>query len=170
MKTSTPLFLLALALPFVANAVESPRIKKNPRVTVFTKYFERYDTDHDGLISGAEFEGSVGATHIPVLTEWRYFFMTDFINGVTISAAPAPEGITLETYIKYAGGLRVPKPNLTQLFDLADADLTGDLDIHEYIRTRKTGTPNGKIVKSFNKIDKDDDGVISPDEFGINEE
>jgi hypothetical protein len=164
MKTSLPILMLALAAPLIAG--EAPP-KKNPRTVVFTQYFNLYDTDDDGVISWEEFQGTIGASDIPVLTEWRFLYMADFIKTATRSTLP--EGIFIEEYIRYAGGLRVPKPTKAQRFSIADVNNDGFLNIDEYRLTRKTAAAtNGSIGKSFNKIDKNDDDLISPQEFGLN--
>ncbi len=163
MKLSIPILLLALAAPLMAGD-SSP--KKNSRTVVFTGYFNLYDTNDDGVISWEEFQGSVGASDIPVLTEWRFLYMADFIK--TASRAKIPNGIFVDTYIRYAGGLKVPKPTKVQRFNLADDNDDGFLSISEYRNTRKTAAAtDGSIGKSFDKIDKNRDGKISRQEYGI---
>lgn len=166
MKLSIPILLLALAAPLMAG--DSPH-RHNSRTVVFTGYFNLYDTNDDGVISWEEFQGTVGASDIPVLTEWRFLYMADFIKTASIrSTAKIPEGIFLDTYIRYAGGLRVPKPTKIQRFNLADDNDDGFLSISEYRSTRKTAAAtDGSIGKSFDKIDKNRDGKISPQEYGI---
>lgn len=165
MKTSIPILLLALAAPLVAGD-EAPR-KKNARTVVFTQHFNNYDTDDDGVISWEEFQGSIGASDIPVLTEWRFLYMADFFKTATRSKSEG--GIFLDAYIRYAGGLRVPKPSKLDRFELADLNNDNFLNEDEYRLTRKTAAAtDGSIGKSFNKIDKNDDNLISMQEFGIN--
>ena len=166
MKLSIPILLLALAAPLMAGD-SGP--KKNSRTAVFTLYFRNADLNSDGVIDWEEFQGTVGASDIPVLTEWRFLYMADFIKTAVVrSKAEIPEGIFLDTYIRYAGGLRVPKPSKIQRFNLADDNDDGFLNIDEYRQTRRTAAAtDGSIGKSFNKIDKNRDGKISPQEFGI---
>ena len=164
MKLSIPILMLAFAAPLMAGDIAP--LKKNPRTVVFTQYFNLYDTDDDGIISWEEFQGTVGASDIPVLTEWRFLYMSEFLKTATRSSKG---GIFLQEYVRYAGGLRVPKPSKGQRFNLADVNNDGFLNIDEYRRTRKTAAAtDGSIGKSFNKIDKNNDELISPQEFGLN--
>lgn len=170
MKATIVSLLVALSAPLMAGGLPALNYKK-ARTVVFLNYFRTYDTNGDSLISQSEFQGSVGASDVPVLTEYRYLYMADFISDSSAIAPSGlikgPLGITLESYVRYAGGLRVPNASKWEIFDLADDDNDGFLDPEEYAQTRSSALPNGAIIKRFNKLDKDDSGSISPAEFGL---
>jgi len=171
MKTPiTAILLLAMTAPLMAGEAPPPR-KKNPRTVVFTQYFRQYDTDLDELLSEEEFQGTVGAGDVPVLTKYRFLFLADFPKvevGQAAAGAVIEGGITVEKYIRYAGGLRVPNPNRAIRFELADEDEDGFLDFSEYALTRNAlAAKPGTLAKSFDKLDKNDDEQISPAEFKV---
>jgi hypothetical protein len=171
MKTTIVSLLVALSAPLMASGTPPLNFKK-PRTVVFLNFFTQYDVNGDQVISEAEFQGTVGASDVPVVTEYRFLYMTDGL--ITDAIAPTgiikvPLGIDLVTYVRYAGGLRVPKPSKWTLFELADDDNDGFLDPEEYALTRNAvAATNGSLGKSFNKLDKNDDGLISPTEYGLN--
>ena len=167
MKTTIAILLLALSSPLMAGGfVIRPH---SPRTVVFSQYFDLYDTDGDGILSFAEFQGSIGASDIPVVTEFRFIFMADFLKSAAESESSPVEGLFINRYIRYAGGLKVPKPNKFIRFDLADDNNDGFLSMAEYAQTRNAAAAtDGSLGKSFNKLDKNDDNQISPAEFGIN--
>jgi hypothetical protein len=172
MKTATILCLLALAAPLVAGEKTK---KNNPRTPVFTAYFEAADTDGDGYLSAAEFDGTVGAGKTVALTRYRFNFMA---RGFWLAQVRGFEEdgdviaikgeIPLSTYIRYAGGLRVPAPQRYDIFAFADFDRDGFLDLSEFAATRNTASAtNGNVAKAFGKMDKNDDDQISREEFGV---
>jgi hypothetical protein len=170
MKATIVSLLVALSAPLMAGDAPALNFKK-ARTVVFLNYFNAYDVNGDEVISETEFQGTVGASNVPVITEYRFLFMADAIVD-TAAIAPSgiikgPLGIDLETYVRYAGGLRVPKPSKWTLFELADDDNDGFLDPEEYALTRNVATPFGALAKSFNKLDKNDDNLISPSEYGL---
>jgi len=171
MKTTTILCLLALAAPVLAGEITK---KNNPRIPVFTGYFEAADKDKDGYLSEAEFNGTVGAGKSVALTRYRFSFMA---RGIWFAQTRGLEGdgevisikgeIPLSIYIRYAGGLRVPAPQRSQIFAYADLDRDNFLDLSEFADTRNTASAtSGNVARAFGKMDKNDDDQISRVEFG----
>lgn len=166
MKTKIILCLLALAAPVLA--AEKSK-KNNPRVPVFTGYFEAADIDRSDSLSEAEFNGTVGAGKTVALTRYRFNFLA---RGLFLLQARGLEGtkgeIRLSEYIRYAGGLRVPAPRHGEIFFFADLDRDGFLDLSEFAATRNTASAtNGNVARAFGRTDKNDDDQISPLEFGV---
>jgi hypothetical protein len=168
MKSTIAILLLALSSSAMAG-LSYPR-PKSPRTVVFTQYFYHYDTNGDNLLSFAEFQGSVGVSDVPVVTEYRFLFMGTSIQSGAEAEGSLPKAIFLHNYIRFAGGLKVPRPARYFHFHLADDNSDGFLSRAEYAQTRNAAAAtNGSLGKSFNKLDKDDDNQISMSEFGIDD-
>jgi hypothetical protein len=166
MKSVIAILLAALSSPAMAGLFE-PR-PTSPRRVVFSQYFYQYDTNGDNLLSFAEFQGSVGASDVPVVTEYRFLVMGTSIQFGAEAEGSLPKAIFLHHYIRFAGGLKVPRPARYFRFDLADDNRDGFLSPAEYAQTRNAAAAtNGSLGKSFKKLDKDGDNQISMSEFGI---
>lgn len=168
MKTIIVSLLVALSAPLMAG--DSPILNfKKARPVVFRNLFDTYDKNGDELIDWAEFQGTVGTSNVTVITEWRFLYMADGFIKTGLVVVPSGSkggelGIDLETYVRFAGGLRVPAPTRFDIFELADKNSDNFLDPAEYASTRKG---SGNFTKGFNKLDKDDDSLISRAEFGL---
>ncbi|QJE97003.1 EF-hand domain-containing protein [Luteolibacter luteus] len=166
MKAIIVSLLVALSAPLMAADVPTLNPKK-PRTVVFLNYFRLYDTNGDSFLSEAEFQGTLGSSSIPAITKYRFLFMAD-AGPIAPSGIEGPIGIGVESYIRFAGGLRVPKVSKATIFELADEDNDNFLDPSEYALTRNSDIPAGALGKPFNRLDRDDDNLISRSEFGLN--
>ena len=58
-------------------------------------------------------------------------------------------------------------PNRFERFLYADDDQDGFLDPEEFVATRVApSAARGNVAQAFNKLDKNDDSLISPSEWG----
>lgn len=154
-------------------ALSSPAIagerKISPaKIQVFTEFFNEANTDENNYLDFEEFSNSYGASTRPVITEIRFDELASFINVATVRGIVVPErGIFLDDFIAANGG-RAIKPSKTEIFFAADDNDSGGLDIEEFAATRVYPPSNpASIFKAFDKIDKNDDAIISPTEWGI---
>jgi len=65
------------------------------------------------------------------------------------------------------GGKEGRKPNRVQAFALADLDDDGFLDASEFALTMAQSKPWRKVLRDFGRKDRNDDSLLSPQEFGI---
>lgn len=164
-------FLLALALvAFAGNATAVERKFSAAKIQTFTKLFNEADLDGNDYLDFEEFSNSYGASPRPVITEIRFDEMASIVNTSSargIIVVPTERGIILEDFIAANGG-RAIKPSQEDIFWAADDNESGGLDIDEFAATRVYPPSNpASIFKAFDKIDKNDDGIISPAEWGI---
>ena len=170
MMKSTPillgLVLVALGSNAVAGEAKPPSAAK---VQVFTKLFNEANTDNNDYLDEEEFANSHAASPRPVITEIRFDELASFVNKPSARGIifDPQRGVYLEEFIESNGG-RAIKPSKEEIFWAADDNDSGGLDIDEFAVTRvyPPSNPNSTF-KAFDKIDKDDNGVISPTEWGI---
>jgi hypothetical protein len=167
---STPILLgLALLAATAAPAFAGDRPIPRAKVQVFTKLFNEANTDDNNYLDFEEFSNSYGASPRPVITEIRFDELASFINVKTargIIAVPG-RGIYLSDFIAANGG-RAIKPSKEEIFWAADDNESNGLDLGEFGATRVYPPTNpASTFKAFDKLDKNDDEVISPAEWGI---
>lgn len=161
------LFLgLGLALLPASAFAQGPVKKKSAREAVFTRLFNEANTDGNDYLDEAEFARSFGASPRPVVTEYR--FATLSIEVVSTRGAQlVVRGIFLDDFIEAKGG-RSLNPTREDIFLLADDNSDGFIDWFEYPATRIQKTAvRGSIFDSFDKLDKNDDALITPEEWGF---
>lgn len=175
MKCIPFLVALALALP-VSAEIEGEvhvgysavfAVKKNSaRQSVFTRLFNEANTDGNEYLDAAEFSRSYGASPRPVVTEYRFQALSTLIV-VDPKSETTVRGILIEDFIAANGGRKL-NPGKADIFLLADDNADGFIDWFEYPVTRIQKTAvRGSIFDSFDKLDRDDDGLITPEEWGI---
>jgi hypothetical protein len=161
-----PIILTILALAAPAFAQGPPAVKKgSPRTAVFTKLFNEADTNGNGYLDFEEFAGSYGASPRPVVTEYRFFQMAFY--RMSERGLEEKGEIELSTFIANRGG-RAINPSRSAIFFYADYDRSFSLTPDEFLATRVTPPSTiGSSQKAFKKLDKDDDGEISAEEWGL---
>lgn len=168
---ATPIFLGLALLAFAGNAAaaDAPKISA-AKVRVFTDLFNEADVDGDGILSYEEFSKSHGASNRPAITQIRFEVLASFIKVLSVRgvAVPPPErGILLNEFIQANGGRKI-KPTRSEIFWAADDDDSGGLNLDEFVDTRVVPVSNyNTVFNAFNGIDKNDDAIISPAEWGI---
>lgn len=165
------ILLLGLGVVALSSPAVAGERKISPaKVQVFTKLFNEANTDpnNPGYLTFAEFSNSYGASTRPVITEIRFDELASFINVDTVRGIAEPvRGIFLEDFI-FANGGRAIKPSQSEIFWAADDDESEGLDIDEFAATRVYPPSNpASTFKAFDKIDRDDNGIITPAEWGI---
>jgi len=162
MKYSIILTIAALALP--ALAAEGPG-KRSPRTVVFTELFNEADVDDSGFLDFEEFSNSYGASPRPVVTEFRFERMA--FGGLENRGVLISRGISLSTFIANRGG-RAINPSRNATFFYADDNRDGFLSPGEFLATRVIPPSTlGSSQKAFDKLDDNEDGLISAAEWGI---
>ncbi len=139
--------LVLLSLWVVARA-NSPR-------GILDNKFDRADVNHDNLLSMQEFLSTQsGSTRY---TDARFSFQLADENH--------DDRLSLIEFLESRGGKDGGKPDRRQTFDLADLDDDGALDPDEFALTEPNGRSWSKVWKKFGRLDKNDDAVISRDEW-----
>jgi hypothetical protein len=166
MKAITLLAFALIGAPAFA-VPEAPSKKKSSKAVVFTNLFNEADANGDGVLNEAEFGRSYGASDTPVVTEFRFETMAYGPLTLLRTNRGRPVGrVYLDEFIRQNGGRRV-NPNRFERFLFADNDKSGFLDPEEFVATRVApAATQGNIAKAFGKLDKNDDSLISPSEWG----
>lgn len=162
------LLLLGLALIVLPSPVlaQGPVKKKSAREVVLTRLFNEANADDNDYLDAAEFARSYGASPRPVVTEYRFATLSVPVVS-TRGAAIVVRGVFLEDFIEANGGRKL-NPTKEDIFLLADKNSDGFIDWLEYPVTRIQKTAvRGSIFDSFDKLDRNDDGLISPVEWGL---
>jgi hypothetical protein len=163
MKYPLILSILALALP--AFAAEAPSKKVSARTVVFTELFNEADANDNGSLDFEEFANSYGASPRPVVTEYRFDQMA--FGDFDTRGFPILRGISLSTFIATRGGRSI-NPSRNAIFFYADDNRDGFLTPGEFLATRVTPPSTlGSSQKAFDKLDDNEDGLISAAEWGI---
>lgn len=161
--------LLLLSLSLLASPAFAGEMvkKRSAKEVVFTRLFNEADTNGNGLLNREEFGNSYGASKRPVVTDYRFEELASFLK-IDRGGPPVEfRAITLEDFIEANGGRSI-NPSKSQIFYFADENDDGSLDLSEFSETRVYPPSNGNTaVNAFDKLDKNDNGLISPAEFGI---
>jgi hypothetical protein len=175
MKCFPMLAAIALAVPVSAEIEGEPRAgsaaisapkKNSARLSVFTRLFNEANTDGNDYLDAAEFALSYGASPRPVVTEYRFQALSTLI-AIDSKSETTVRGILIEDFIEANGGRKL-NPSKADIFLLADDNADGYIDWFEYPVTRIQKTAvRGSIFDSFDKLDRDDDALITPAEWGI---
>jgi Ca2+-binding EF-hand superfamily protein len=165
MKITPLLIVAALAMP-LAHAAPGKKAKSG-KVVVFTQLFEEADTDDNGILDFEEFSNSYGASERPVVTLFRFNQLSGrwLDNRGIIKIG---RGVYLSDFIESNGGRKI-NPDKTEMFFTADTYRDGFLSPDEFFATRiQSASSRASSMKAFEKLDKNDDGRLSPAEFGAN--
>lgn len=176
MKCIPVLAAIALAIPVSAeiegevhtgySAVVAQKKKNSARQSVFTRLFNEANTDGNEYLDAAEFARSYGASPRPVVTEYRFQVLSTLIV-VDPKSENTVRGVLIEDFIEANGGRKL-NPSQADIFLLADDNSDGYIDWFEYPVTRIQKTAvRGSIFDSFDKLDRNDDALITPAEWGI---
>lgn len=118
--------------------------------------FRLADYSGDGLLSFEEFI-STGPSKWPWIESLKRFLIADANQNQTL---------TLTEYTAYRNGQATPPSGVSLLkFDLADLNDDGHLEIEEFAWTVPPASSIAKLEAKFNKLDKNDDGVITRNEW-----
>ncbi len=164
MKITHLLIIGALAVPM---AQAGPgRKSRSGKEVVFTQLFNEADTSGNQILSFEEFSNSYGASERPVVTLFRFNEMSGrWID--TRGLIPIERGVYLREFIEANGGRKI-NPSKSEVFLTADTNRDGFLSPSEYFATRiQSASSEASAMKAFDKLDKSDDGQISPGEFGV---
>ncbi|MEV0445925.1 EF-hand domain-containing protein [Streptomyces spectabilis] len=141
--------------------------------TAKAQIFAMLDTDGDGSISRDEYLARPARVAAAMARPARDpLVVAAHAAHERVYAAMDADGdgrVTLEEYAAWAGGPafdEVCRPALGSLFDLADADATGQLDRASFARLREVlGNPPSGADAAFDALDTDGDGRVSRDEY-----
>ncbi|MEO5912861.1 MAG: hypothetical protein ABIS50_01420 [Luteolibacter sp.] len=144
--------------------------------------FEQADADKSGSLDVFEFASTQGPG-VPMVEDRRRFLPIDVsgafevvidpltgepavdpLTGDPVLGDPIPDGfVTLEELEAYRSGERT-KSDLTR-FELADFDGDGVLTPVEFGYLTSPKVPLKNVTRKFNRLDTDDDGFLTKDEF-----
>ncbi len=132
------------------------------REAVWTREFERADGNFDSIVEFDEYLVAFPNTLSEVIMYHRFSSSDDDESG----------DLTVDEYIAHFAGKTVKRPSKAQTFFIADelsdiGDADGYLDPLEFALTLNRGTKDAVITKKFDKLDKNDSGLLSEVEFGI---
>ncbi len=170
MKYSLLLSLITLAVPAFAE-IEGEVHEQYPRVSlakivVFTNLFNEADTNGDHALTEEEFGNSYGASERPVVTKYRFNELSS--ANSTARAITIEQPVIWGYYFIVSNGGRKIYPSKAEMFDLADDNNDNLLTPLEFFYTRIRSASNSRSsFKAFIKLDKNDDGSLSPAEFGV---
>lgn len=118
--------------------------------------FRLADYSGDGLLTFEEFIAT-GASKWPWIESLKRFLIADTNQNETL---------TLTEYTAYRNGQATAPTGVSLLkFDLADLNDDGHLEIEEFAWTVPPASSIAKLEAKFNKLDKNDDGVITRNEW-----
>lgn len=163
-------YLLFVALGFAltpaAVSAGEPVRKKSAREAVFTRLFNEANTDGNAFLDEEEFALSYGASPRPVVTEYRFKALASSVP-VSRDVQAFERGILLEDFIEAKGGRKL-NPSKEDIFVLVDKNGDGVIDYFEFPATRIQKTAvRGSIFDSFDKLDVDDNALITTAEWGF---
>lgn len=119
--------------------------------------FNRADINNDSQLTALEFQATQKRSISATYSLFRFKKTDTNVDGF----------VGLEEFRVSRGGLTGGKPTKVEIFLLADANKDDVLDSAEYISTLPPGSSYPKALRAFDKRDKDNNGVLSPREFGI---
>ncbi len=162
------LLFVALGFALIPTAVSAgePVKKKSAREAVFTRLFNEANTDGNAFLDEQEFARSYGASPRPVVTEYRFNALASSVP-VSRGVETFERGILLGDFIDAKGGRKL-NPSKEDIFVLADKNGDGVIDYFEFPATRIQKTAvRGSIFDSFDKLDVNDDALITTVEWGF---
>lgn len=164
MKITPLLIIAALAVP-MAHAGPGKKSRSGKQV-VFTQLFEEADANGNEILDFEEFSNSYGASERPVVTLFRFNQLSGRVidnRGIIV----IERGVYLQDFIQNNGGRKI-NPSKEEIFLTADSYRDGFLSPSEFYTTRiQSASSQASSMKAFDKLDKNDDGELSPAEFGI---
>lgn len=118
--------------------------------------FDKADINDDGTLDSTEFLALVprGKSWVEAI---YHFNLADMDNNGVLS---------LIEFRASNGGKEGGRPSSSQKFALADLDDDGFLDAEEFARTLAQSKPWRKVLRDFGRKDRNDDSLLSEQEFG----
>ncbi|QJE95582.1 EF-hand domain-containing protein [Luteolibacter luteus] len=148
----TKLLLLGLvALPLAATSAHAQGTRK------LDKRFLKADIDNNNALSPLEFQATQGKRVSAAYSRFRFNRADTDENGA----------ISLNEFRASKAGTTNGKASRLDIFLTADLNDDDELSPDEYIDTLPPRVAYPKAIRSFDKRDKDDNGGLSPREFGI---
>jgi Ca2+-binding EF-hand superfamily protein len=119
--------------------------------------FDKADINEDGSLDPTEF----------LALEPRSKSWVDAMHRFNLADMDDDNLLSLTEFRASNGGKEGGKPSRSQKFELADLDDNGFLDPEEFARTVAQGKPWRKVLREFDRKDRNEDALLSPQEFGI---
>jgi len=171
----------SLGVGSFASAAESAA--KPPKKPKYHLTFEQADVDHSGGLTIFEFATTQGPG-TPMVEIRRRFLGIDVsgafeiiidpltgeqaldpVTGEPLFGDPIPDGVVTQDELKaYRALEEKPKSDLSR-FELADFDGDGQLSPVEFGYLVSQRVPVKNVLRKFDKLDTNDDGFLSKEEF-----
>lgn len=149
-------FLASAALAVMAAAPAFARGGKDDSPADAAAKFAAADADADGFLTLGEFATTLAGKK-PLIEIRARFLKADTDDDDRVSAA---EWATYKN-----DNLPDDSNGRPRKFDLADLDGSGDLTPDEFAGAFPQGTKPAKVMKKFGKYDRNDDGLLTRDEW-----
>ena len=119
--------------------------------------FFKADINEDGFLNSTEF----------LALQSRRKSWTDTTYRFGIADVDNDDLLSLVEFRASKGGKIGGKPNKPTTFALADSDDSGTLDPYEFALTLSQSKPWRKVLRDFDRKDRDDNSEMTTGEFGI---
>jgi Ca2+-binding EF-hand superfamily protein len=129
----------------------------------YTKWAATADSDHNGLISKAEFEAAV-PSNISATQADQLFASIDSQGTGSVTAAQLRQG--LAAAIAAGPVAAAPTGGTNRLFEALDTNGDGTVTKAEFEKDRATGVTQKQADAVFGQLDSDGDGNLTPGEIG----
>ncbi|GAA5484272.1 EF-hand domain-containing protein [Haloferula sargassicola] len=148
---STTLMKIVLLFAFLIGSLSAAPM------SFMERRFLRFDVNNDGKLDSIEWLQTQPASSSLVQAQFRFNYADADENG----------GVDRVEYLASRGGRMGGRPSKQETFDLADVDEDNHLDPEEYATTVGQNQSWQRLLRTFDRLDRDDDSLLSEYEFGI---
>jgi hypothetical protein len=168
------LLTLAASLGTSALVTAGPKDPKKPKLPKYNRTFEQADVNLDGSLDVFEFARTQGPgtpmvevrkRFLAIDTSGAFEVVIDPVTGLETQGDPIPDDLVTKEEIKAYRALETKPKSTLSKFQLADFNGDGMLDPVEFGYLVSPQVPLKKTMRQFNRIDLNDDLLLSKSEF-----